>query len=153
MRGRKCQRERAHRSQGAQAEGQEGKCDTGGPGGGCGLGRTRGSTGLDAAKRITFGGNYWSEEGVPGGFSGKESACQCRDTGSIPGLEDPLEEEMATNPRILASERPWTEEPGGLQYMGSKRDTTEQLSTCSIGLKRTDDDWRRYFGGLPLQGA
>ena len=52
LRGRKCQRERAHRSQGAQAEGQEGKCDTGGPGGGCGLGRTRGSTGLDAAKRI-----------------------------------------------------------------------------------------------------
>ena len=25
---------------------------------------------------ITFGGDYWSEEGVLGGFSGKESACQ-----------------------------------------------------------------------------
>ena len=28
------------------------------------------------------------------------------------GLEDPLEEEMATHPSILAWEIPWTEEPG-----------------------------------------
>ena len=30
------------------------------------------------------------------------------------GWEDPLEEEMATHSNILASEIPWTEEPGGL---------------------------------------
>ena len=30
------------------------------------------------------------------------------------GLEDPLEEEMATHSRILAWEIPWTEKPGGL---------------------------------------
>ena len=30
------------------------------------------------------------------------------------GLEDPLEEEMATLSSILAWEIPWTEEPGGL---------------------------------------
>ena len=30
-------------------------------------------------------------------------------------LEDPLEEEMATNSSILAWEIPWTEELGGLQ--------------------------------------
>ena len=37
------------------------------------------------------------------------------------GREDPLEEEMAINSSILALEIPWTEEPGGLQFMGSKR--------------------------------
>ena len=35
--------------------------------------------------------------------------------------EDPLEKEMATHSSILAWEIPWTEEPGGLQSMGSKR--------------------------------
>ena len=30
------------------------------------------------------------------------------------GREDSLEEEMATHPSILASEIPWTEEPGRL---------------------------------------
>ena len=35
--------------------------------------------------------------------------------------EDPLEEEMATHSSILAWEIPWTEEPGGLQLMGSQR--------------------------------
>ena len=34
---------------------------------------------------------------------------------------DPLEEEMATHSRVLAWEIPWTEEPGGLQSMGSQR--------------------------------
>jgi len=37
------------------------------------------------------------------------------------GLEDPLEKEMATHSSILAWRIPWTEEPGGLQSMGSKR--------------------------------
>ena len=32
-----------------------------------------------------------------------------------------LEEEMATDSNILAWEIPWTEEPGGLQSMGSQR--------------------------------
>ena len=35
--------------------------------------------------------------------------------------EDPLEEEMATHSSILAWEIPWTEEPGGLQSMGSRK--------------------------------
>ena len=38
------------------------------------------------------------------------------------GQEDPLEEGMATHPSILAWEIPWTEEPGGLQSMGSQGD-------------------------------
>ena len=42
------------------------------------------------------------------------------------GQEDPLEKEMATHSSILAWTIPWTEEPGGLQSMGSQReDMTE----------------------------
>ena len=36
------------------------------------------------------------------------------------GWKDPLEKEMATHSSILAQEIPWTEEPGGLQSMGSQ---------------------------------
>ena len=36
------------------------------------------------------------------------------------GWEDPLEKEMGTHSSILAWEVPWTEEPGGLQFMGSQ---------------------------------
>ena len=35
--------------------------------------------------------------------------------------EDPLEEGMATHSSILAWRIPWTEEPGGLQPVGSQR--------------------------------
>ena len=35
--------------------------------------------------------------------------------------EDPLEKEMATHSSILAQKISWTEEPGGLQSMGSQR--------------------------------
>ena len=37
------------------------------------------------------------------------------------GWEDPLEKEMATHSSILAWKISWTEEPGGLQSMGSQR--------------------------------
>ena len=37
------------------------------------------------------------------------------------GQEDPLEEGMATHSSILPLIIPWTEEPGGLQSMGSQR--------------------------------
>ena len=37
------------------------------------------------------------------------------------GQEDPLEGGMATHSSILAWRSPWTEEPGGLQSMGSQR--------------------------------
>ena len=39
--------------------------------------------------------------------------------------DDPLEKEMATNSSILAWEIPWTEEPGGLQSMGSHKSWTQ----------------------------
>ena len=37
------------------------------------------------------------------------------------GGEDPLEKGMATDSNILAWRIPWTEDPGGLQSMGSQR--------------------------------
>ena len=37
------------------------------------------------------------------------------------GGEDPLKKEMATHPSLLAWRIPWTEEPGGLQSMGSRK--------------------------------
>ena len=37
------------------------------------------------------------------------------------GWEDPLEKGVATHSSILAWRIPWTEEPGGLQSMGSQR--------------------------------
>ena len=39
------------------------------------------------------------------------------------GQENPLEEEMATHSSMLAWEIPWTEKPGGLQSMGSQKES------------------------------
>ena len=36
------------------------------------------------------------------------------------GWENPLEEEMATDSSILAQRIPWTEELGGLEFLGSQ---------------------------------
>ena len=37
------------------------------------------------------------------------------------GREDPLEKGMATHSSVLYWRIPWTEEPGGLQFMGLQR--------------------------------
>ena len=49
------------------------------------------------------------------------------------GQEDPLEKEMAPHSSILARRIPWTEEPGGLQSMGSQRvgHTIERLHSLT----------------------
>ena len=49
------------------------------------------------------------------------NAGNVRDMVQSLGLEDPLEEGMATNSSILAWRIPWTEEPGRLQSVGSQR--------------------------------
>ena len=41
------------------------------------------------------------------------------------GREDPLKKEMATHSSTLAWRIPWTEEPGGLQSMGSQKSQTQ----------------------------
>ena len=65
------------------------------------------------------------EEGnVKRQFSGKEPACNTRD--AVPSLvaEDPLEKGKATHSSLLAWRIPWTQEPGGLQSMGSQKRQT-----------------------------
>ena len=56
------------------------------------------------------------------GSRGKESACNAGATGNtglILGREDPLEKGIETHSSILAWRISWTEEPGGLQSVGS----------------------------------
>ena len=57
----------------------------------------------------------------PGGSDGKESAAMQETRVRPLGWEDPLEKGMATHSSILTWEIPWTEEPGGLQSLGSQR--------------------------------
>ena len=61
---------------------------------------------------------HFSIWGFPGGSDGKESACSAGDLGSITGLEDPLESTWQPTPVFLPGESPWTEGPGGLQFIG-----------------------------------
>ena len=48
------------------------------------------------------------------------------------GWEDPLEEKMETHSGTLAWRIPWTEEPGGLQYLGDKKSDMEEQLTLSL---------------------
>ena len=73
---------------------------------------------------IKFCGIYYSPECFPGSTSGKEPTCQCRRLRDVDwslGLEDSLEEGMATHSSILVRRTSWTEESGRLQSMGSHR--------------------------------
>ena len=50
---------------------------------------------------------------------------ECRRRGFDPWIgKDPLEEGMATHSSTLTWKIPWTEEPGGLQSMGRKKQDT-----------------------------
>ena len=59
--------------------------------------------------------------GFLGGSDSKESACKAGDPGSIPGVGNPLEKEVAIHSSSIAWKIPWTEQPGRLQSMGSQR--------------------------------
>ena len=49
--------------------------------------------------------------------------------------EDPLEKELATHSITLAWSIPWTEQPGGLQFMGSQSGSLA-LSAAALDLRR-----------------
>ena len=79
---------------------------------------------LNEARAVTiilFLAIYKDYCGFPGGSDGEESACNAGDLGSIPGSGRSLEEGRAIHSSVLAWRIPWTEEPGGLQSMGSQR--------------------------------
>ena len=66
-----------------------------------------------------------------GGLDGKESSCNAGDLGRFPWRR-------AWQPTLvfLQGESPWTEEPGGLQSMGSQElDMTEQLNNSTEELR------------------
>ena len=58
--------------------------------------------------------------GFPSGAEGKESACSAGDLGSTPGLGRTPGEGNAAHSSTLAWRISWTQEPGGLQSMGSQ---------------------------------
>ena len=63
----------------------------------------------------------WASQVGPVVKNPPASAGDVRDTGSLLGQEDPLEEGMATYSNILTWRIPWTEEPGGLESIGLQR--------------------------------
>ena len=80
----------------------------------CGVAQSR-----TRLKRLSSSSNL--QRALPWWLGCKESICNARELVQSLGQEDPLEKEMAPPSSILAWEIPWTEEPGGLQSMGSQK--------------------------------
>ena len=81
--------------------------------------------------------------GFPGGSDGKESACNEEDpwVGKIPWRRA-----WQPTPVMLPGESLWTEEPGGLQSMGSQR------AGHDLGTEQQRRQQILYFS-LPLAGV
>ena len=93
-------------------------------------------------------------ERFPDGASGKIYVCMCVCICLLMqemkeawvqslGLEDPLEEEMATHSSILVWRMLWTEESGWLQFMGSQRVTHDWVWTCQHQ-EQTEDEGQAF---------
>ena len=74
-------------------------------------------------KLIQFFQHFKMTLGFPDSASGKEPVCRFRkcETQVHPWLRKIPEEGVVTHSNILAWEIPWTEQPGGLQSIGSQR--------------------------------
>ena len=57
------------------------------------------------------------------------------------GREDTLEKGMATHSSILAWRIPWTEEPGGLESMGSERIGRDQHTHTHNCISKHSCSW------------
>ena len=82
--------------------------------------------------------------GFPGGSDSKESTCNAESGFDTWVGKGSLEEGMATHSSILSWRIPWTEEPGGLQSMGSQRHN--QATKHSIVIDMVP--YRIYSSGL-----
>jgi len=82
------------------------------------------STGLEQFNLSKYNNIEFSNKGFPGGSAEKNPPAMQEAQVQFLGWEDPLEKEMATHSSILVWEIPWTEEPGGLKSMGSKKSQT-----------------------------
>ena len=84
------------------------------------------------------------------------------------GWKDPLEEGMATHSSILAWRIPWTEEPGGLQFMGlqsptrlspvksagtPQRGSPSGLSCATCGLRHVSLALSTCVGSVPVRAS
>ena len=87
---------------------------------------------------------------------------ETKETHSVPGLEDALEQEIATHSSILAWEIPRTEEPGRLQSTGSQRvehdwvaehthTHTEEQPRVPFPLQRLTQQW--FWSASPVLAA
>ena len=68
------------------------------------------------------------------------------------GWEDPLEKRMATHSSILAWRIPWTEEPGGLQSMGSQRVRHDQAWRTHRGPESPTEESQQWLLSISPQG-
>ena len=74
-------------------------------------------------------GRFFTTWGFPDGSDGKESACNARDPGSIPGSGRSTAQGNGNPLQYSCLENSMDKEPGGPQAMGCKKlDTTEQLT-------------------------
>ena len=80
-----------------------------------------------------------------GGSVGKRIHLQCRRCGFDPWVRNPLEEGMATHSSILAWRIPRTEEPGGLQSMGSQRVRRYWRDWAHVLAHTGDQSWTSSF--------
>ena len=79
-----------------------------------------------------------------GGSDSKESACSVGDLVRFVGQEDPLEKRTATHSSSLAWRISWTEEPGGLQFMGSQRVGHDRATnTFNVYLEK-EQNWKSH---------
>ena len=76
------------------------------------------------AAQFTIAKAWKQPWGFPGGSVVKNLPAKQETWVQSLGWEDLLEEEMATHSSILILEILWTEEPGGLQFMGSQKSQT-----------------------------
>ena len=72
--------------------------------------------------------NLYLNKGIPGGSVVKNLPAMQETGDQSLSQEDSPEEELATHSSILAWRIPWTEEPGGLQFVWS-----QSVSTCTLG--------------------
>ena len=71
-------------------------------------------------QKLTVSIHLHKVEGFPHGLGVKNPPAMKETRVCSLGQEDPLEEEMATHSSVLAWKIAWTEEPRGLQSMGSQ---------------------------------
>ena len=89
-----------------------------------------------------FDSVFRKSQDFPGGSDGKASVYNMGDRGSIPGpllafiheFGISFKKEMATHSSIHAWKIPWTEEPGGLQSMGSQGVGHDWATSVCVGI-------------------